>query len=185
MTLRNTPDRWGALARCFHWLFFLLILGAWVAVELHEDYPKGSPERARWMRLHFAFGASVFLLIWLRLGWRLSGETPVPVPGPRWQQRSSALVHGALYLLMIVMPLTGLLVMQLKGRAVSWFGLVDIPVVLAPNKALAEVFEETHTEVLWPVLMTLILVHAGAALWHHLVLKDDTLRRMLPLRRRG
>lgn len=184
MSLRNTSQRWGAVAQLLHWLFFLLVLGAWAAVELHEDYPKGSPERAWWMRLHFALCATVFFLIWVRLAWRLFGDVPAPVPGPRWQQLTAAVVHGVLYLMLIVMPFTGLLGMQLNGRAVSWFGLFEIPVVLARNEGLAERLKEVHAEVLWPLLLTLVAVHVAAALWHHLVLKDDTLRRMLPLRRR-
>ena len=49
---------------------------------------------------------------------------------------------------------------------------------LAPSKAAAELMEEIHTDVLWPTLLALVAVHAGAALWHHFREKDDTLRRM-------
>lgn len=178
MSLRNTATRWGPVARFLHWLFLFLLIGAWYAVEMHEDFPKGTPERREWMQLHFAFGISIFVLLWVRLGWRLSGDVPAPLPGPRWQQLTSALVHAALYLILIVMPLTGLLSTQLDGRAVSWFGLVDIPQVLEVNKDLAEGLEEFHGDVLWPVLLALVGLHAVAALWHHFVLKDDTLRRM-------
>ncbi|MDF2446683.1 MAG: hypothetical protein K0S46_1919 [Moraxellaceae bacterium] len=183
MSLRNTSTRWGPVARFLHWLFLFLLIGAWYAVEMHEDFPKGSPERREWMQLHFAIGISVFVLLWVRLGWRLSGDVPAPLPGPRWQQLTSALVHAALYLILIVMPLTGLLTTQLAGRAVSWFGLIDIPLFLQKNSELAEQMEELHGEVLWPVLLALVGLHAVAALWHHFVLKDDTLKRMLPFRR--
>ncbi|MCC2637755.1 MAG: hypothetical protein K0Q68_1474 [Moraxellaceae bacterium] len=178
MSLRNTVTRWGPVARFLHWLFLFLLIGAWYAVEMHEDFPKGTPERREWMQLHFAFGISIFVLLWVRLGWRLSGDVPAPLPGPRWQQITSALVHAALYLILIVMPLTGLLSTQLDGRAVSWFGLVDIPQLLEVNKDLAEGLEEFHGDVLWPLLLALVGLHAVAALWHHFVLKDDTLRRM-------
>lgn len=178
MSLRNTATSWGVVARLLHWLFLVLIIGAWYAVEAHEDFPKGSPERADWMRLHFSLGVTVFILVWARLGWRLSGDVPAPVPGPRWQQQGAALVHLALYLILIAMPLTGLLTMQFEGRVVSWFGLVDIPLFLAPAKDTAELLEEVHAEVLWPVLLTLVALHAAAAFWHHFRLKDDTLRRM-------
>lgn len=183
MSLRNTPENWGGLARFLHWLFFLLIVGAWFAVEMHEDFPRGSAERAQWMNLHKALGVTVFFLIWVRLGWRLSGEPPVPVPGPRWQQRSSAVVHGLLYLLLIAMPLSGLLMSQFGGREVSWFGLFSIPPFLAPDKELAGQIKELHEDVLWPALLGLVVLHAAAALWHHFVRKDDTLKRMLPFRR--
>lgn len=178
MTLRNTSTAWGLVARLLHWLFFVLIVGAWYAVEMHEDFPKGSPERASWMALHFSLGMTLFALVWVRLGWRATGEVPAEIPGPRLQLLAARLVHVALYLLLIAMPVTGLLTMQFEGRVVSWFGLVDIPVFLPLDKEVAEVLEETHAELLWPALVTLVALHAAAAFWHHFKLKDDTLRRM-------
>lgn len=183
MSLRNTATAWGPVARLLHWLFFLLLIGSWYAVEMHEDFPKGTPERAEWMALHFSIGVTVFALVWARLAWRLTGEVPAAVPGLRWQRISASVVHAALYLLLIAMPVTGLLTVQFKDRAVSWFGLVDIPRVLAPDPALAEALKEFHGEVLWPMLLTFVALHAAAALWHHFRLKDDTLRRMTFLRR--
>jgi cytochrome b561 len=178
MSLRNTSESWGIVARVLHGLFFLLIVGAWFAVDMHEGYPRGSDERAEWMSLHKALGLTVFLLIWVRLGWRLSGDVPAPLPGPRWQQISSAIVHGLLYVMMIAMPLSGLLMSQFADRPVSWFGLFEVPVFLTPDKDLAGQIKELHEDVLWPVLLSLVVLHAVAALWHHLVKKDDTLRRM-------
>lgn len=180
MPLRNTASQWGGVARFLHWLFLFLLIGAWYAVDMHENFPKGSPERREWMQLHFALGVTIFTLLWVRLGWRLSGDRAAPLPGPRWQQLSSSLVHAALYLMLIVMPLTGLLTTQLAGRVVPWFGLFEIPLFVDTNKELAEKMEGVHADVLWPVLLVLVGVHAGAALWHHFILKDETLKRMLP-----
>lgn len=178
MSLRNTATAWGSVARLLHWLLFVLIIGAWFAVETREDFARGTPERSEWMRLHISLGLTLFFLLWVRLGWRLSGPVPAAVPGPRWKQRGAAVVHAALYLLLIIMPVTGLLTLQLEDRAASWFGLFEIPLVLAPDKALAEVFEGVHIELLWPTLLVLVGLHAAASLWHHFVVKDDTLRRM-------
>lgn len=183
MSLRNTSAYWGIVARSLHWLFFLLIIAAWYAVEMREEFPKGSPERGEWMSLHKALGTTVFFLVWLRLGWRLTGDVPAPLPGPRWQQKTSAVVHGLLYVMMIAMPLSGLVMSQFADRPVSWFGLFQIPVFVTPDKEVAEQIADLHEEVLWPVLLTLVVVHGLAALWHHFVLKDDTLRRMLFPRR--
>lgn len=178
MTLRNSSTSWGLVARLLHWLLFVLIVGAWYAVEVHEDFPRGTPERAEWMRLHFSIGMTIFALVWVRLGWRVSGEVPAEIPGPRLQLLAARLVHVALYLLLIAMPVTGLLTTQLEGRAVSWFGLIDIPLFLSLDKETAAVLEDAHGELLWPALLALVALHAAAALWHHFGLKDDTLRRM-------
>lgn len=180
MSLRNTDARWGWLAQLFHWLIFLLILGAWFAIETKGDFPKGSPERGLWMGYHKAFGLSVFLLVWVRLGWRLSCPVPRPLIVSPWQDRVAQLVHWGLYAIMIFMPLTGLLNSQFGGRPVSWFGVFEIPVLVAENKELAGTLKEVHEGVLWPLLLLLLTVHVLAALWHHFVVKDATLRRMLP-----
>ncbi len=180
MTARNTNQQWGWVAKSLHWVIFLLILGAWLAVDLREVYPKGSDERATLMWLHKSLGASVFFLVWLRLGWRLSGPVPVPYPAPSWQLYAATFAHWALYALMIAMPFSGLLMSQLGGRDTSWFGVFTIPAFLPLDKELAGQIKELHQSVLWPLLLITVAGHAGAALWHHFVQKDGTLRRMLP-----
>jgi cytochrome b561 len=185
MTARNTPMYWGWVAKSFHWLMFALIVGAWFAFEQHEGFPKGSTERAEWMNLHRAFGASVFFLVWLRLAWRFSSPAPDSVITSRWQHRAAEGVHWALYFLMIMMPLSGLLMSQFGGRAVSWFGVFDIPVFLSENKPLAEQLKSLHEDVWWPLLLTLIGLHVVAAVWHQFIVKDGVLKRMLPFTSRS
>ena len=180
MQARNTYQQWGWVAQCFHWLIFLLMVAAWIAVAAHENFPKDSPERAFYMMLHKACGLSVFCLVWLRLVWRLSGQTPTPEPAPRWQLQAATAMHGVLYVLMVLMPLLGLLASQFAGRPVSFFGLFEVPIFLTANKDLAGQLIWLHKEVLWPCLLVLLAGHIGAALWHHFVSKDRTLRRMLP-----
>lgn len=180
MSARNTTDSWGWVAKSLHWLIFFLMLAAWFAVESHEDFPKGSAERAQWVLLHKSFGASVFFLVWLRLYWRLSGLVPEPEPAPRWQLRLASLMHWALYAMMILMPLSALMASQFSGRPAPFFGIFEIPAVLAGNKPLAGQLMGLHKEILWPLLLVLIAGHAGAALWHHFLTKDRTMRRMLP-----
>lgn len=185
MPAHNTAGHWGWVAKTFHWLMFLLMVGAWIAVDQHENFPKGSPERGEWMSLHKAFGLSVFFLVWLRLAWRFSGPVPDPVITSKWQYRAAAAVHWALYFLMIMMPLSGLLMSQFGGRAVSWFGIFEVPVFLAPDKELAGQIKMMHEDVWWPLLLALVGLHVAAALWHQLLVKDGTLRRMLPFSSRS
>jgi cytochrome b561 len=183
MSAQNTTQQWGWVAKTFHWLMFLLIVGAWFAVTMHEGYPKGSEQRAAFMMLHKSLGVSVFFLIWLRLGWRLSGRTPDPDPAPQWQLKAATLLHWALYALMILMPLSGLLMSQFGGKPVAWFGVFEIPVFVTENKELAGQIKNMHENVWWPILLTLSIGHILAALWHHVGMKDNTLRRMLPFSR--
>lgn len=178
MSLTNTEQRWGLLAQAFHWLMFLLILGAWFAVETREEFPKGTAERTQWMSLHMALGLSIFFLVWLRLAARFSQVTPTST-GPALQQKLATLVHLGLYVLMILMPVTGLIAAQLTGKSVSWFGVIDIPMFFSENEELGESMEELH-ESGWIAMMVLVGLHAAAALYHQFVSKDGTLRRMLP-----
>lgn len=180
MLARNSAQRWGWVAQLFHWLMFLLIIGAWFAVEQHEQFPKGSPERGAWMDLHKAIGLSVFFLFWARLGWRLSGPVPDPVITNPWQHRAAVVVHWGLYFVMLMMPLSGLVMSQFAGREVSWFGLFEVPVFLGENKELAGQIKELHQDVWWPLLLVLVAVHVGAALWHQFIVKDGTMNRMRP-----
>lgn len=178
MSLTNTEQRWGLLAQLLHWGMFLLILGAWFAVETREEFPKGTAERSQWMSLHMALGLSIFFLVWVRLAARFSQVTPTGT-GPALQQKLATLVHLGLYLLMILMPVTGLVAAQLTGKPVSWFGVIDIPMFFSENKELGESFEELHGAG-WNAMMVLVGLHAAAALYHQFVSKDGTLRRMLP-----
>ncbi len=178
MNMTNTNNRWGLIAQGFHWLMFLLIIGAWFAVETREDFPKGSPERDAWMLLHKSLGLSIFFLVWLRIGVRFTQVTPADI-GAGWQQKAAKLIHLGLYAVMIAMPITGMLASQFFGKPVSWFGVFELPMLVSESKDLGEVLEEVH-ETGFIALLVLLTAHVGAALYHHFILKDDVLKRMLP-----
>lgn len=178
MNLSNTDTRWGLVAQGFHWLMFLVIAGAWFAVENHENFPKGSDERAQWMMIHKSLGLTIFFLVWLRIGARLSMPTPAAV-GEGFLLLVSKVVGLGLYALMIAMPVTGLLASQFYGKPVSWFGVFEIPVVLGEDKAVGKQLMELH-EAGFGLLLFLLLLHVGGALKHHFIAKNDVLTRMLP-----
>lgn len=97
------------------------------------------------------------------------------------QQGAAHAGHFALYVLMIGIPVSGWLMSSAKGFQTVWFGVLPLPDLLAKDKALGDQLAQLH----WALnvgLLLLIAGHAAAALWHHVVLKDDTLRRMLPTR---
>lgn len=176
----NTESSWGWLAKLFHWLMFLVIVGAYVAVDLQESFEKGSVEGDWWMALHKSFGLTVFILVWLRLGWRI-GQKTVPENFTGYGMAKLASIgHALLYLLMIAVPLSALMMSQFAGRPVSWFGIFEVPVWLAENEGLAEWLHGLHSEFLAPFLFVLIILHILGGLWHHFIDRDDVLKRMLP-----
>lgn len=145
-------------------------------MELREFYPRGSAIREGLKTWHYVLGLSVFGLVGLRLLARIG----VPhAQGPRsWADWLAAAVHLALYALMIAMPILGWLALSADGKAVAFSGL-QLPALIAPNEALAGQLEEVH-ETLGTVGYWLVGAHAAAALFHHYVLRDGVMRRMLP-----
>ena len=162
-----------------HWLMLILLAAVYACIELRELYPRGSDIREGLKTWHFMLGLSVFVLIWIRLAarWR----TPLLSPTPGWTRWPAALTHLALYGLMIAMPLLGWLTLSAKGDAIPFFGLA-LPPLTAPNEGLAERVQTLH-QTLGGAGYWLIGLHALAAVFHHHVLKDGTLRRMLPMLR--
>lgn len=179
--LLNTREHYGALSIALHWLMLLLLAAVYSCIELRELFDKGSAPREALKTWHFMLGLSVLGLVWLRLALRLGRPTPAITPPPaRWQSRAAGLVHVALYALMIGMPLGGWLMLSAAGKPIPFFGL-ELPPLLAPDKALAGNIKDLH-ETGGLVGYWLIAAHAGAALLHHYVLRDNTLRRMLPVK---
>lgn len=179
MKWRNSTTNYGALSVGFHWVMVALITAVYAFMELRGIFPKGSAGR-EWMKtLHFMLGLSVLMLAAVRLLINLLDHPPgiTPVPS-RWQSLSARAVHYALYALMLGLPLLGWLLLSASGKPVPFFGLV-LPPLTGENEALADLLEEIH-EAGATFGYFLIGGHAAAALFHHYVLKDDTLRRMLP-----
>lgn len=171
-------DRYGRLTIALHWLMLLLLAAVYACIELRELFPRGSDPRNLLKAWHFMLGLTVFALVWVRIAARLVGGTPPINPPPTaLQALAGRIVHLALYALMIAMPLGGWLILSAEGDPVPFFGLT-LPPLVGPDKDLAELVEEIHATA-GTVGYWLIGLHAAAALFHHYVLRDDTLRRML------
>ena len=181
--LRNTSTHYGAIARLFHWGMALIIIVSIAAVELHEFFPKGSAARNGMMMSHFQIGLLVFLLVWVRLVAMFTDRTPPITPAPPLAQHVAAkLVHLALYVAMIALPILGVLMVQAGDHSLAFLGAVQLPSFIGVDKELSKQLHEIH-EVIGNVMIGLIVVHVFAAVWHHRKQNDDTLLRMLPPRR--
>ncbi len=182
MNLKNTSDRYGSLSIGMHWLMLALLVGVYACIELREFWPKGSDPREALKMWHFMLGLSVFALIFLRLVLRaFSGPAPRIPELLNWQKYASVVMHWVLYAFLVVMPLLGWLTLSAKGKVIPFFGL-ELPALIGADKVLAERFEKIH-ETIGTIGYYLIGLHALAALFHHYVLRDEVLLRMLPQRR--
>jgi cytochrome b561 len=182
MNWKSTAQRYGSVAISLHWLMLLLLIAVYACINLTDLYPKGSATREALKTWHFMLGLTVLVLVVLRLAVRWSGPAPAVVPAlPMWQQRFAGLIHLALYALMLAMPVLGWLVLSASGKPIPFFG-VELPALLAQNKDLASQLKEVH-ETMGTIGYFLIGLHAVAALFHHYIVRDNTLVRMLPVRR--
>ena len=182
MSWKNTTERFGLISIGFHWLMFLLLVAVYACIEFRELYPKGSDPREALKSWHFMLGLTVFLLVWLRLLARLLQTNPKSLsPAISWQAFAAKMTHFSLYLLMMSMPLMGWLILSAEGKPIPFYGMA-LPSLVAENHDLAEFIEEIHKTV-GTLGYALIAFHTLAALFHHYLLKDGTLMRILSINR--
>ena len=181
LTLKNTDERWGPVSQLLHWTIVLLILGQGTVGLLMTEM-RNSPDKIQVYALHKSFGLTILALVVLRLLWRWYAGTPRPVVGmPQWQERIASLTHWALYALLFAIPLSGWVLNSAAGFPLQWFGLFNLPAITGKDHGLHELAEELHELLFW-TLVSLALLHAAAAFYHHLFQHDATLARMLPRR---
>jgi len=166
-----------------HWLMAgLLAVIFGVGIYMH-DLPL-SPWKLQIYSWHKWAGVTAFLLVLLRLGWRFSHRPPdLPSTMSRPTRLAAHAGHALLYLLMIAIPLTGWLMSSAKGFQTVYFGVLPIPDLLAKDPALGDLLRDIHATLNF-LLAAVVAGHVAAALKHHLIDRDDVLRRMLPRRGR-
>ena len=179
MHLKNTLNRYGAVAQLFHWAIVALIITQFVLALRAKGL--SAVAKIGILATHKSIGITILGLALLRLAWRCFNPVPPLPPGaPRWQDRAAHASHFVLYALLFITPLLGWLMSSARAFSVSWFGLVTLPDFIKPNKAAFESLHEAH-EFMAYSLAAIAIVHAAAALKHHFLDRNDVLRRMLPV----
>lgn len=185
MTRQDLPDlqRYGLTAQLGHWLTVLLLCAAF-PVGFYMVELALSPTKLRLFSYHKWIGVTVFALVLLRLLWRSWRPPPPPPAMAPWALRTAQITHRLLYLLLLVVPLSGWLMSSAKGFQTVYFGRLPIPDLLGKDPALGAALEAVHWT-LNKMLLGAIVLHIAAALKHHFVDHDTVLRRMLPSLRRS
>jgi cytochrome b561 len=178
MALRSAANGWGPVARLFHWGMLLLFIGIVALGYTMTGLPLGAA-KLKVYALHKSIGLTLLGLAGLRLAWRLGERRPALPPMPAWQAKAAGAAHGLLYGLMFAVPLSGWLYNSAAGFPLQWFRLVNLPALAATDPALKLLAKQAH-ETLVVLLIAVVALHAAAALKHHFIDRDATLRLMLP-----
>ena len=186
MTTDTVTDRfrYDTITQAIHWLTLIAVAGVFVSGQVMGDMPRG-PAKSQLIGTHISVGLLVMLLTTLRLARRVAMPQPSPIPGSPVVQMAARAMHLTLYLLLALVPIVGMAMVWAKGRDVGFFGLFTLPPLIGADRDLAHRLGEMH-EIGANLIVILAGVHALAAIWHHMLLNDGALARMLPFgARRG
>jgi cytochrome b561 len=173
--------RYGAVAQAFHWLTAVLVIAAYTLS------PGGAEERVYSAagefnrQAHETLGLVVGLLTLVRLVWRTLEATPDDPTMPVMMRYAAKIVHVALYVLLLAVPLTAVVGAWLEGHPVTLLVIGDIAPHLRLAHGVGQTFATIHTY-LGDAIVWLAGLHAAAGLFHHFLLRDRVLRSMLPER---
>jgi cytochrome b561 len=179
-----TSNEYGPVAKALHWVTVLLVIVAWSLGTFGDDLSEGSARNAS-LLTHIWIGLTILLLAVVRIPWRIANPPPKIVPTEfgrwlvEWTNPVSRIMHYVLYALLVLVPAAGIALQFARGHSLPIFGLAEISSPWIADKAFASNLKEVH-EVLANLLVILALFHMTAALVHHWIFGDTTLRRMLP-----
>ncbi|WP_152207723.1 cytochrome b [Marinobacter changyiensis] len=179
MQVRNSPTRFGVISIALHWIIAIAVFGLFglgyymVDLTYYDQWYRSAPH------IHKSVGLLLLGTVILRLIWRLANAPPAPLSNhQRWEVVAAQGVHGLLYLLLIVAMVSGYLISTLDGSSIDVFNWFSVPSVTGPMRFLEEIAGMVHYWATW-ALVVLAGLHGLAAVKHHVIDKDNTLRRML------
>ncbi|WP_127956415.1 cytochrome b [Serratia microhaemolytica] len=179
MLWKNTADRFGHVSVLLHWLVAIVVygmfaLGLWmVTLGYYDTWYHRAPE------LHKSIGMLLFIIMIVRVIWRFISPPPKPLASYSVATRIvSHLVQIALYVVLFTILLSGYFISTASGDAISVFGWFDIPATVSGPATLVDTAGDIHLYLAWSVVLLSVL-HALAALKHHFIDRDSTLKRML------
>lgn len=177
--VRNTRSSFGLMAISLHWLTAMTVLGLFalglwmVDLTYYDPWYRSAP----W--IHKSIGVLLFAALLLRLSWHRLNPRPEPLSTHSpWERRAAGVVQVLLYVLLAAVMISGYLISTADGRAVDVFDWFSVPATVTGLDNQEDLAGDVHLA-LAIVLVSLALVHALAALKHHFLDRDPTLKRML------
>ena len=177
------PAHYTPVAIALHWIVALLIIGN-LAFGLYVAGLPISPAKLRTVAWHKWVGITILLVAAVRLAWRLRHPAPAqPATMASWERRTANATHALLYVLFFAAPVTGWLFSSAAGFPVVYLGVVQLPDLVSKDRELADLLRAAHKWINYTMAAAIVL-HAAAAIKHHVHDRDDVLARMLPFLRR-
>ncbi|MDF3831909.1 cytochrome b [Cupriavidus basilensis] len=180
--IENSEERYGIIAILLHWSMAILVIGLaalGIYMVMLPDVGFNS-EKIVLIIFHKEVGLLVFVLLLVRWVWRATQTMPaLDSQLPDWQKIAARSVHLIFYFIIFALPITGWVMSSAAGIPVSFFGIFTLHDFVRHDDLLFHQLIELHRW-LGFALVFFIFIHVSAALWHHFVFKDDTLRKMLP-----
>jgi cytochrome b561 len=169
--------RYAMPAVVLHWTMFILVVAVGILGLLHDTWPKAT--QAFWINVHALMGLLLWVMLFARFWWRIRhAPPPLPTSVGAFSLRMSSPVHYALYALLFVTPIIGIVTFIYHGRVFD-FGIFRLDPGIKSNRAIFHPTEDVHGYLAY-ALFALAGLHALAALWHRFVLRDGVLARMWP-----
>jgi cytochrome b561 len=170
MSLKSTPTRYGSVAIAIHWGSALAVILTFAAGFVMAQSPTVPPAL---LLIHIALGSLVFVLTLLRIVWWVVADKRPELPSsqPAWQRLTARVVHGSLYLILVLLASSGITTILLSGA---------VPTVLAggPVPDFSQLIPRVAHGITSRILLALFALHVGAALFHQFVRRDRLLARM-------
>ena len=177
--LKNSQDRYGVVSRALHWLMALLLIALFAVGWYITEISYYNPWYKLSFDLHKSFGMVALLLGILRIGWIIYNPAPaLPETMEPWAQLAAKGGHYALYLMMLLIPVSGYLISTADGQGIIVFDLFEVPALLPPVKGMEDLAGWAHYLLAFGTAW-LVLAHMIAALKHQYVDRDGTLDKML------
>ncbi len=176
--LKNSATSYGWVSIALHWImalliFFLFGLGLYmVELTYYDAWYKGS------LDLHKSLGLVTLFTLIFRVFWRFINPSPADLPGPRWEKLSAHYMHIGLYALLLILMVSGYLISTADGRAIAVFELISVPALPWGIDNQEDIVGELHEVLAW-LLISMVAVHALAAIKHQFINKDNGLGRIL------
>ena len=183
MRLRNTPSGYGPVSILLHWLIALTVIGLFVLGLWMVELDYYDPWYRRAPALHKAIGILLFLAVVIRIGWHWFNPRPQSI-GSGVEVSVARRVHGILLILPLFVMFSGYLISTADGSSIDVFSLFEVPAIISNIEGQEDVAGDVHF-VLAVILVAIAALHMLAALKHHFIDRDATLRRMLGLHARS